>query len=41
MDNRNQYDTRRSLKGLLPITYNQTVTKVNHCQTLYVKAAIG
>ena len=27
MDNRNMYETRRSVKGLLPITYNRTVTK--------------
>ena len=27
MDNRNMYETRRSVKGLLPITYSRTVTK--------------
>ena len=27
MDNRNMYETRRSVKGLLPITYRRTVTK--------------
>ena len=26
-DNRNMYETRRSVKGLLPITYSRTVTK--------------
>ena len=26
MDNRNMYETRRSVKGLLPITYSRTVT---------------
>ena len=27
MDNRNRYETRRSVKGLLPIRYSQTITK--------------
>ena len=27
MNNRDMYETRRSVKGLLPITYSRTVTK--------------
>ena len=41
MDIRNLYETRRSVKELLPITTVEQSRKVNHWKTLYAKATFG